>query len=167
MTFRPVLVLAAACALALSGCGRKAVTPTQRTEAANMVSEAEFAVSVKEWSRAEGLYTSATALCPDEADTWVKLGVTRMRLGNHSGARDAYKSAASAYKAAIKANPGNTQAVVRLAYVYVVLGRADDAKDLVEKAHKDHPDDPLLGQIVSQDGINKLLADPGLKEISP
>ncbi len=99
-----------------------------------MVSEAEFAVSVKEWPRAEGLYTSATTLCPDDPDIWVKLGVARMRLGNHSGARDAFKSGAAAYKDAIKANPANTQLVVRLAYVYVVLGRPDEARDLVAKA---------------------------------
>ena len=83
MSPRQALLLAAA--LALCGCRHREITKLEREEAANMASEADFAVTVKEWSRAEGLYSKAAALCPDTGDLWLNLGVVRMRLGDHGG----------------------------------------------------------------------------------
>jgi len=56
------------------------------------VSEANFAVTIREWSRAEGLYTKAVKICPDSGDYWLDLGVVRMHLNDRGGARSAYKS---------------------------------------------------------------------------
>ena len=64
------------------------ITPLERDKAANDMSEANFALTLKDWGRAEGLYAKATELCPDEGDAWVSLGssgcasaMTRMRCG--------------------------------------------------------------------------------------
>lgn len=165
MNLRPALALAAA--LVLAGCRQRAVTPLERDEAANDVSEANFALTLKDWVRAEGLYAKATELCPDEGDAWVSLGVVRMRLHNPAGARSAYKSALSAYKDNLKAAPANTSYVVREAYVLILLGRMDEARSCVEKARSKYPDDRRLRVFVESKGLEKMMADPGLKERMP
>jgi tetratricopeptide (TPR) repeat protein len=165
MTARQALVLAGA--LLLAGCARKQISALDRDQAANMASEAEFAATVKEWPRAEGLYTQAAKLCPDFGDYWLALGIARMHLGDRSGARDAYKSAASAYEAAYKADPTDSRPVGQRAYALVVLGRQDDARSAARKALKDHPDDAFLRDLVDGGRLERVIADPGLKEISP
>jgi Flp pilus assembly protein TadD len=165
MTFRLALVLAAA--LALAGCRAKEISSTDRKEAANIVSEAQFAVTLKDWPRAEGLYVKATALCPDEGESWLGLGVVRMRMHNPGGAKDAYKSALSAYTDDIKRDPANTLPVIRSASVLVILGRLDDAKSLVEHAYAKNPGDRRLKEFVEAKALDRIAADPGLKEVSP
>jgi tetratricopeptide (TPR) repeat protein len=165
MISRLVLVLAAA--VALAGCRAKEITSIDRKEAANIVSEAEFAVTLKDWNRAEGLYAKAVALCPDQGETWVGLGVVRMRLHNPSAATDAYKSALSAYKDEIDRDPKNSLPVLRSASILVILGRADDARTLVAKAYEKSPDDRRLRNFIDVKGVDRIAADPGLKEISP
>ncbi len=165
MTHRLALVLAAA--VVLAGCRPREITKLERDEAANIVSEAEFAVTLKDWPRAEGLYTKATKLCPDAGETWVRLGVVRVHLHNSSGARDAYKSALAAFKDDFKRDPTNSPSVVRAATVLVILGRADDARSLAQKASSDHPDDRRLRNFVEMKGVDKIVADPSLKDVSP
>jgi tetratricopeptide (TPR) repeat protein len=165
MTSRLALVLAVA--LALSGCRAKEISSTDRKEAANIISEAEFAVAMKDWPRAEGLYVKATALCPDQGESWVALGVIRMRLHNPGGAKDAYKSALSAYTDDIKRDPTNTFPVVKSASILVILGRMDDARSLIDRAYAKNPDDRRLKDFVELKALDKMAVDPALKEVSP
>jgi Flp pilus assembly protein TadD len=165
MTVRLALVLAAG--LVLAGCRAKEISSIDRKEAANIISEAQFAVTLKDWSRAEGLYTKAAALCPDEGETWTGLGVVRMRLHNPSGARDAYKSALAAYRDDLRRDPSNSIPVLRSASVLVILGRTDEARSLVDEAFAKNPDDRRLKNFVEMKGVDKIAADPGLKDVSP
>lgn len=165
MTPRVALLLAAI--VAFSGCHRKQITQLERDEAANLVSEADFAGTVKEWDRAEGLYAKAAGLCPDSGDIWFDLGIARMRQSNHDGARSAFTSALSAYKDDLSREPGNAAPVIRAAYVLVILGRADDARSLAQKAQSKNPDDRALRDFVQNNGVDALLRDPGLKSLSP
>jgi tetratricopeptide (TPR) repeat protein len=165
MTNRLALVLAAA--VLLAGCSAREITKLERDEAANVVSEAEFAATMKDWARAEGLYAKAAALCPDQGETWVRLGVVRVQLHNPDGARDAYKSALSAFKDDFKRDPSRTASVIRSASLLVILGRADEARSLVDKAYAKNPDDRRLRDFVQMKGVDRLVADPGLKAVSP
>jgi Flp pilus assembly protein TadD len=165
MTFRPALVLAAA--LVLAGCRQRVITPLERDEAANDVSEANFALTLHDWTRAEGLYAKATELCPDEGDAWASLGVVRMRLHNPNGARSAYKSALSAYEADGRRNPADTALVIRRAYLLVLLGRQDEARSLIDRARSELPADRRLRSFVEARGLEKMTADPAIKELSP
>jgi Flp pilus assembly protein TadD len=165
MSLRPALFLAAA--LALAGCHRKEITTHERDEAANLVSEANFAVTIREWSRAEGLYTKAVKICPDSGDYWLDLGVVRMHLNDRGGARSAYKSAIDAYKDDLGLHPASSQPVIRSAYALVILGRPDEARSLVEKARSKNPDDRTLKAFVENRGLDLMIADPALKSISP
>jgi Flp pilus assembly protein TadD len=165
MSRRVALVLAAV--VVLSGCRAREITSLQRKEAANVISEADFAVNMKEWSRAEGLFTKAADLCPDDGAIWVNLGITRMRLHDSSGAKSAYKSALKAYKNDSESDPTNSLPAIRRAYVLVILGRADDARSVIDKAYARNPEDRRLRSFVEANGIDKILADPELKELSP
>ncbi len=164
---RPRWALVAAAALILCACHPREITSLERKEAANIQSEADFAVTLRDWSRAEGLLAKAAALCPDQGDTWMNLGIVRMRLHNPGGARSAYKSALSAYEADSKRDKASSTSVIRRAYVLVVLGRADEARSLLNRERSDHPDDRRLRSFAESNGVAKMLADPGLKEISP
>jgi Tfp pilus assembly protein PilF len=90
-----------------------------------------------------------------------------MHLGDRSGARSAYKSAAGAYKDAFKADPADSRAVGQRAYALVILGRQDDARSEARKALKDHPDDGFLRDLVDGGQLERMIADPGVREISP
>jgi Flp pilus assembly protein TadD len=161
------LGLLTAAALALCACHHREITKTEREQAANMSSEADFAVTVREWSRAEGLYAKAAALCPDTGDYWVSLGIVRMRLNDHGGARSAYKSAITAYSDAFGRTPANAQNVIREAYVLVVIGRADEARSILDKARAKNPGDRVLRSFFENHGLDKMISDPGLKGLSP
>jgi Flp pilus assembly protein TadD len=165
MRYRLALVTAAA--LALAGCRAKEITQLERDEAANDVSDADFAVTIKDWARAEGMYAKAAKLCPDEADVWMNLGIVRMRLHNSGDARTAYKAALSAYKDSLKKDPSQSVTVIRIAYVLTVLGRADEARTVVADALQKTPDDARLREFSEQKAIDKMLADPGVKAVSP
>ena len=98
MNKAPYAVMLAALVLSsLTGCGRKEITVLQRKEAANLASEAQFASTLRDYARAEGLYAKAAELCPDNGEYWVVLGVTRKRLKDNSGAKKAYENAVDAY----------------------------------------------------------------------
>jgi Flp pilus assembly protein TadD len=161
------LALAAAVTVAFFGCRAKEISSIDRKEAANIASEAEFAVTMKDWSRAEGLYAKAANLCPDQGETWIALGVVRMRLRNPGGARDAYKSALSAFDQDTRRDPTDTTPVIRSASVLVILGRTEEARVLVDKAYAKNPDDRRLRAFVEAKGVDRVASDPGLKEVSP
>ena len=165
MIHRLALVLAAVAVLA--GCRAREITKLQRDEAANVVSEAEFALTMKDWPRAEGLYAKATALTPDQGETWVRLGVVRVRMKNPSGAKDAYKSALAAFEDDFKRHPDRTASVIRSATILVILGREAEARSVVDKAYAKSPDDRRLRSFIEMKGVDKIIADPGLKEITP
>jgi hypothetical protein len=51
--------------------------------------------------------------------------------------------------------------------VLVILGRADEARSYIEKARASYPDDRLLRSFVESKGIDRMMADPGIKSLSP
>lgn len=80
----------------------------------------------------EGALTNlelATQLAPDVAAVWVNLGVARRRLGDLTGA-------AQAYEKALLAEPGNPSALTNLAYLYRLRGHDAEAKAALQAASK-------------------------------
>jgi len=141
-------------------------TPLQQKQAANLVSEAQFALGLRDYARAEPLYAQATELVPAEANYWVSLGSTRARLNNKSGAKKAYEGALAAVDAAIAKDGKAPEPRLQRVYVLALLGRADDARDTLAKAQKDLPDDRSIQSFVEAKQLDQLLADPGFKAIA-
>ncbi len=149
-----------------AGCGRKEITSLQRMEAANVASEAQFALTLRDYARAEPLLTKATALCPDTPEYWQNLGVVRRRRDNRSGAKQAYAQMRDAARDLYKQDDKKTEALLQQVYALALLGRADDARSLLEKAQKNHPDDRALGAFADGKQLDRILADPAFKDIA-
>jgi len=153
-------------ALATTGCGPKKVTDLQRKEAELMVSEAQFAMSLRDWARAEGLLTKAVQIAPDEGVYWTSLGSMRVRTGNRAGAKQAYEAALKAYQADAAADAAKTDVEPWLKQVYVLalLGRMDQGRALLEQIAKKFPDSRNVRAFVDGRQFDRMIADPLFKD---
>ena len=159
----PCLALAIALSASV-GCAKKEASPLQRKEAAHLVSEAQFAATVRDFARAENLLDQATKLVPDTGPYWLSLGSMRVRLGQKDSARTAYKSALVAFEAAANKDPKDTDAAIQQVYVLALLGRVDDARKRQEKLLSRYPDNHEVRAFVEQKRLDQLLNDPVYKQ---
>jgi tetratricopeptide (TPR) repeat protein len=157
----PLLIVLLALA---TGCGPK-ITPLQRKEAANLVSEAQFATTLRDWTRAEELLAKATSLCPDSGEYWLNLGSVRRRLDNTSGARKAYEQAAAAYGDAYESDPKDPQPLMQQVYVYSLLNQEKKALKALERAQRDHSANPNVRNFTPET-LTRMREDPGFKELA-
>lgn len=166
MKFRVVVLLALP--LLFIGCKPKPkdIPPMQRKEAALLVSEAQFAITTRDFARAEPLLDKATKLSPDTGDYWLNLGVARRRLGNKSGAKSAFDSALTAFQNAYKLDAKQSDALLKQIYVLALLGRPEEARRTLEKARKTAPDDRSIQAFADGKELDQLLQDPSFKEVA-
>lgn len=151
-----------------AGCKPKVkeITSLQRKEAATLVSEAEFAVSLRDYARAEGLLAKASELSPDAPQYWLKLGSTRMKLGQREAAKAAYKRGLTVYEDAEGRNPKDPEPRLQQVYVLALLGRGDEARALLAKLSAKYPDNRNVRVYVEGKQLERMLADPKFKEIA-
>ncbi len=162
-------VLFAVTLVALAGgCGakKKEVSELQRKQADHLVAEAEFAMTLRDWPRAEGLLAQATALVPDNALLWTSLGSMRVRMGNKGTARDAYQKALKVYEAEAAADKTKADAEPWLKQVYVLalLGRTSDARTLLEKLPRQFPNSRNVRAFIEGKQFDRMVADPQFKQ---
>jgi tetratricopeptide (TPR) repeat protein len=167
MKFTPLVIAVAALMLA-GGCKPKPmdIPAIQRKEAANLASEAQFAATLRDFARAEPLFEKAAKMCPDEGDYWINLGIVRRRQDNKSGAKDAYEKGRSAFSDAAAIHDQDSEPVLQEIYALALLGRADDARKVLAKAQKRLPDDRALKAFAESNQLDRMLEDPGFKEIA-
>ena len=163
------IVVVAASALFLdAGCkpSPKPITESQRKEADLLASEASFAITLRDWTRAEGLLAKATQLAPDTGVYWISLGSMRMRLGNKAGAKAAYEGALQAYQAAALKEEGKADAELWLKQMQALalLGRTDDARAMLEKTARRFPEDRNVRAFVDSKAFDRMIADPAFKQ---
>jgi tetratricopeptide (TPR) repeat protein len=158
----PFVLLSAT--LLLAACAPK-ISTLQRKEAANLVSEAQFATTMRDWKRAEELLAKATTLCPDNGEYWLNLGSIRRRLDNLAGARADYERALKAYGAAYKADPKDPQPLMQQIYVFELLGRPKDALKTLRRAQADHGTNPGVKNFTEQ-SLQRLREDPSFKALA-
>ncbi|MSU23462.1 MAG: hypothetical protein EXS32_06515 [Opitutus sp.] len=151
-----------------AGCKPKAkvITSLQRKEAATLVSEAEFAVSLRDFARAEGLLAKAVGLCPDAPEYWLSLGTTRMKLHQRDGAKAAYLRGLAAYADAEGRDPKEAEPRLQQVYVLALLGRGDDARALLAKLAAKFPDNRNIRLFLEDKRLDRMLADPKFREIA-
>ena len=138
----------------------------ERKQAANFVSEAQFATTLRDFSRAEGLYVQATTLCPDTAPYWMSLAAVRLRLGQRDGARDAYSHALKAFEQAAAENKTDSEPALQQVYVLALMGRVDDARTLLGKLPDRFPNDRGVRNFVEDKRLDRLIADPQFKQLA-
>ena len=162
------LILAVGLGASAAGCGgrKKEITELQRKQAEHLVAEADFAINMRDWARAEGVLARATNLVPDNGAYWSSLGATRVRLGNKAGAKDAYLRALKAYEEEAAADKTGTDVEPWLKQVYVLalLGRVNDGRALLEKIDKKFPRDRNVRAFIEGRQLDAMLADPLFKQ---
>ena len=165
---KPAAVGILAAAFTLSGCGggdRKGAE-LRRKEADHLVAEADFAVNLREWTRAEGLLVKAAELVPDDGEIWIGLGSARALRGDKAQARAAYEKALSVYSGAASEKAGApAEPWLRQVYVLVLLGREKDARSLLEKAGRRLDGNREVKDFIANRGVDALLADPALRKV--
>ena len=162
------MVLVGICALTLgAGCKpqRKVITDHDRRAAAHLVSEAQFALSVREWARAEGLLGQAVAIAP-EGDTFLTLGAARLKLGNRAGAKDAYESAVRAYADQAALEPTQSGPWMKQAYALALLGRKDDCRALLARGAKQFPNDARLRALQDPRQFELMISTPSFRDMA-
>lgn len=143
----------------------KDITPHQRKAAANLESEAQFAMMMKDYTRAGQLYAKAAELCSDNASYWLKLGSCRRHLGQRAGAKQAYEAALGVYQDAYGRDAGDPQPLLEQVYVLGLLGRRDDARAVLEKIRSVHGGQPTIRGFTNQ-WFDQMLADPNFTELA-
>ncbi len=165
---RKITLVLVVVAFALVACKPRRpaeITPRQRMEAAQLASEAQFAITLKDWARAERLLTEAVKIVPDPA-YWITLGTMRARLKNRDGAKNAYRSAIKMCEALAAAHPTDVEPWLKEAYALALLGQVKEGRAVIDKAVKRFPDDRKLRGFVDSKQFDAMIASPEFKEIS-
>ncbi len=140
----------------------KEISPLERKTAANFESEAQFAVTVRDYVRAADLYEKAAALCPDSAEYWLNLGSSRRQLEQRPAAVKAYERALQVYRDAYARDGKDPQPQLQQVYVLALLGRVDEARDTLTKVRAKHGDNVAVRSFTEQ-WFTQMLADPAFK----
>jgi tetratricopeptide (TPR) repeat protein len=151
--------------LALGCTPRKEVTERDRKEAAHLASEAQFAVSVRDWARAEALLAKAVKIAPT-GDYSLSLGATRIRLNNRAGAKEAYKAALKAYAFDSARNNAMAEPWLKQVYVLALLGRQDESRAMLAKAAKQFPKDGKVRALTDSPGFEKMVSSQKFKDMA-
>ena len=163
-----VTVVAIGLTLGTTGCGakKKQITELQRKEADHLVAEANFAMNMRDWARAEGVLAKATSLVPDNGVYWTSLGSMRVRLGNKSGAKQAYLGALKAYEAEAAADKtkADVEPWLKQVYVLALLGRVDEGRALLGKIAGRFPGNRHVRAFIEGKQFDKMIADPLFKQ---
>jgi tetratricopeptide (TPR) repeat protein len=175
-TFKTLAALLFVSLLAACG-GKKEVSADDWKQAAQAAGDAAWAnyqagaagdaeKALAHYAAAEKALTRATTLNPGNADYWFDLAIARARIKDKSGAKTAFKSVISVCKDAFAKDPQNPTWLIKQIRPLIMLGRADDARALLDKAVKQFPTDAQVLQFKNQDIIGTLLKDPQLKDFS-
>jgi tetratricopeptide (TPR) repeat protein len=162
------MVVSAVALMFGGGCGarQQEITELQRKEAAHLASEAEFAMTLRDYARAESVLTKVVKLCPDTGAYWVSLGSARMRLGNRGRAKEGYEGALRAYEAEARRDKTDVEPWLGQVTVLALLGRVDDGRALLDKIAKQFPGNRTLRAFIERKQLDQMLGDPKFKEIA-
>lgn len=155
--------------LAITGCKQKPqasetkISPEARAQALQLASEGEFSIQVHDYAAAEQSMVKAVALDPITPRYWKELGSVRKHLGKTDDARAAYQKSYDLLEAARQKDAGSGGLVLGEVETLVLMGKTNDAKELLNKTVKDHPQDQTLQQMVKNNIVDKMAADPMIK----
>ncbi len=149
-----------------SACGRREISEHQRKQAEHLASEADFAMTLRDWARAESVLAQVVELAPDNGAYWISLGSMRMRLGNRDGARAAYRDALKAFEAESKEAEAGADPWMQQVYVLALLGRHDDARAMLEKTARRFPESRTVRGFIEGKRLEAMLQDPKFKELA-
>lgn len=159
--------LVLATVLLLAGCSKqpKEVSKADASEAALLVEEAKFAISIREFSRAEELIRRALELHGDKPEYWVTLGMAQRRQDNTAGARKAYDKALAMHVARYKEH-GQPEELAQQAFVLALLGKTNEALKVLTNGLKAHPDSDVMKKMADPRGLPRTFQTPDFKALA-
>ena len=158
-----VIFVGLAFALLATGCKKKEVSNLERAQALQLATEAQGSALLRDYAAAEKALAKAVELDPEVVGFWSALGANRVRLGDKSGARKAYKRLLEIHEKAYKKDTKNIDALLDQVEPLVLLGRADDARKLIEKARRDFPDNRDVRAASDGKIVDRMLENPAVK----
>ncbi|QYM78072.1 hypothetical protein K0B96_12220 [Horticoccus luteus] len=142
---RLLFVVLALALLGETGCKpKREPTSLERKKAESLLTEANFAETMRDWPRAEKLYAEAGKLTPGDGDLWLQLGTIRRRQDDRNGAKKAYANGLDAYRAAYKKDGKNPTPLIQQVYALALLGRVDEARKTLAQARLKHADNAAV-----------------------
>jgi Flp pilus assembly protein TadD len=155
----------AALILSFGACKPKdvEVSSDNRAQAVKLVTDADMQNLLKDYAGAEKLLVQAVELDPTVPVYWSNLGMIRMQLGDKSGAKKAYKRELEICEKAAKKDAKDIDAQLSQLRPLVLLGRADDARKLLEKIGRDNPDNFNLKQLIDSKPIDLMTGNPKIQ----
>lgn len=152
--------------LSLGACKPKdvEVSSVARAQAAHFASEAQLQARLRDYAEAEKSLARAVELDPEVAVYWSGLGMNRMMTGDKSGAKKAYKRELAICEKAAKKDAKDVDQQLSLLRPLVLLGRVEDARKLLEKTGREHPDNQGLREFIETKPIDLMLANPKIQE---
>jgi len=136
-----------------------------KAEATTLTSEAQFAMQINEFARAEELMQRALKLREDMPEYWVTLGMARRKQDNKEGARSAYKTALEMHADRYKEDH-QVEQLAQQAFVLALLGRGTEANALLAQGLKDHPDDPVMKKMADPRGLPRTFKTEEFKALA-
>lgn len=160
-------LLAVPVALVSTGCGPRVQKVSERdlNEARALYSEAQYAMTMKDWPRAEPLLIRVIKITPT-AEFFQNLGTVRMRQKNRAGAKEAYESAVAACERMAAAKKDNTDPLLKKIQLFALLGRIEDARKLQAEVEKEFPQDRAVRAFVDGKALDAMIAAPFFKELA-
>lgn len=165
---KPLLAgLVCAVALAITGCSKETpeVPKAVAAEAAVLAEEAKFAMSIREYARAQELLQRALKLHPDKPEYWVTLGMTQRRQDNTREARQSYEKALGMHQARYKKD-ARPEELGQQAFVLALLGKTDEALKVLANGVKAHPDSPELKRQADPRGLPRTFQTAEFKALA-
>ena len=120
-------------------------------------SEASFATGLKDWKRAEEHFAKAAALCPDTSSYWLNLGLA---LAPERPCRRPVRlrGRPPGLPRRLRAQSGGYGSVFGV-YILVLLGEADQARSVLEKARARRPPRrPAPPGFIEKHGLENMIA---------
>jgi tetratricopeptide (TPR) repeat protein len=167
---RVLFSLTCVSALLISGCSKQAkeekeVPTVVKAEAAALVSEAQFAMEIREYARAEELIQRALKLREDMPEYWVTLGMAHRKQEEKDDARKAYKKALGLHVDRYKKKKDPAE-IAHQAFVLGLLGQTEEALKLLSQGVKDHPNSSFLKDKADSRGLPRTFRTPEFKALS-
>ncbi len=168
----PSLILAVFLCVALVGCKDKPKTPVPSTpkavaaEVGRIISEAEFAVQMKDFARAETLMNQAIALEKDDARHYMRLAYVAIQQANKTNARAAYEKALKCYIQESKGDGGNPAIILDIINVHLLLRQPAEAQKVLDAAVKQFPKVEDFKIMQKENAIQQMMKDPEIQSLS-
>lgn len=156
------IIASVVCVFVLAACGgskKKELTQLEQAQINQHLEAAKREVFIKNYSAAEQSLVEITKIDATNYQVWFELATLRAGLKKKSESLAAYKNAFKQGKAAFGRDANNQDALVISLRSLVLLGRGQEARDMLAKAVKKNPDNTAYKHLEQQKFVDQLMVN--------